>query len=154
MTNEWQDRLPEVLQVINLLAQKAAGGDYLYRGEPRRYRRVESSLYRKYSRIEAEYFDVAVVQREILDEAKRFTRESDEDAILEQLQHFGYPTNQIDFTRDYFIALFFACDGKPDQNGRVILLDKTGRDDLKEPKAPENRIIAKEAYLSDRQRAS
>ena len=70
-----------------------------------------------------------------------------EDVILEQLQHFGYPTNQIDFTKDYLIALFFACDGQPEEDGRVTLLSKTGRDDLKEPKTPENRVIAQKSVF-------
>ena len=63
----------------------------MYRGEPECYERVSSSLYREYSEIEAEYFDVKVVQEEMLQEAKRFIRETDEDAILEQLQHFRLP---------------------------------------------------------------
>ena len=147
MTNQGQERLTEVLQKINELVQKAAGGDYLYRGEPECYERVSSSLYREYSDIEAEYFDVKVVQEEMLQEAKRFIRETNEDVILEQLQHFGYPTNQIDFTKDYLIALFFACDGQPEEDGRVTLLSKTGRDDLKEPKTPENRVIAQKSVF-------
>ena len=108
MTNQGQDRLTEVLQKISELAQRAAYGDYLYRGEPEHYKRVSSSLYREYSDIEAEYFDVKIVQEEMLQEAKRFIRETNEDVILEQLQHFGYPTNQIDFTTDYNIALFLC----------------------------------------------
>ena len=147
MTNQGQERLTEVLQKINELVQKAAGGDYSYRGEPECYERVSSSLYREYSDIEAEYFDVKVVQEEMLQEAKRFIRETNEDVILEQLQHFGYPTNQIDFTKDYLIALFFACDGQPEEDGRVTLLSKTGRDDLKEPKTPENRVIAQKSVF-------
>ena len=147
MTNQEQDRLTEVLQKISELAQRAAYGDYLYRGEPEHYKRVSSSLYREYSDIEAEYFDVKVVQEEMLQEAKRFIRETNEDVILEQLQHFGYPTNQIDFTKDYLIALFFACDGQPEEDGRVTLLSKTGRDDLKEPRTPENRVIAQKSVF-------
>ena len=93
-------------------------------GEPEFYENVSSSLYREYSDIEAAYFNIAVVQDEMLQEAKRFIGLTDEDAILEQLQHFGYPTNQIDFTTDYNIALFFACYSKLEKDGRVILLDK------------------------------
>ena len=92
-------------------------------------------------------FSIAVVQDEMLQEAKRFTGETDEDAILEQLQHFGYPTNQIDFTMDYNIALFFACYSELEKDGRVILLDKAGRDDLRQPIAPENRVIAQKSVF-------
>ena len=145
MTEQSHSRLSEVLQKVTELAQKAVGGDYLYRGEPELYPKVSSSLYREYSDIESEYFDVKVVQEEMLREAKRFIGETD-DAILEQLQHFGYPTNQIDFTADYNIALFFACYSELEKDGRVILLDK-GRDDLKQPKAPENRVIAQRSVF-------
>ena len=147
MTNQGQYRLTEILQKISELAQKAVGDDYLHRGEPECYERVSSSLYRKYPEIDAEFFDVKVVQKEILKDAKGFIRETDDDAILEQLQHFGYPTNQIDFTTDYNIALFFACYSKLEKDGRVILLDKAGRGDLQEPKAPENRVIAQKSVF-------
>ena len=147
MTEQSHNQLSEVLQKVNELAQKADGGDYLYRGEPKRYRKVPSGLYRKYQKIKAAYFNIAVVQDEMLQEAKRFTGETDEDAILEQLQHFGYPTNQIDFTTDYNIALFFACYSELEKDGRVILLDKAGRDDLRQPKAPENRVIAQKSVF-------
>ena len=147
MTNREQDRLPDILGKISELAQKASGDDYLYRGEPQRYNEVSSSLFREYPDIEVERFNIEVVQQEILDEAKRFTRETNDDFILEQLQHFGYPTNQIDFTKDYLIALFFACDGHPEEDGRVILLSKAGRDDLKEPKTPENRVISQKSVF-------
>ena len=119
----------------------------MYRGEPECYERVSSSLYRKHCKIEAEGFDIAVVQSEMLQEAKRFIREPDDDVILEQLQHFGYPTNQIDFTKDCNIALFFACYSHQEKDGRVILLNRAGRDDLKEPKTPENRVISQKSVF-------
>ena len=147
MTEQSHNQLSEVLQKVNELAQKAAGGDYLYRGEPEIYPKVSSKLYLKYQEIEAEEFDIASVQEEMLQEAKRFIGETDDDAILEQLQHFGYPTNQIDFTTDYNIALFFACYSELEKDGRVILLDKAGRDDLRQPKTPENRVIAQKSVF-------
>ena len=156
MTNQGQDRplsidrLPEILEKIGELTQKAVGDDYIYRGEPRLYPLVSSKLYREYPEIEAESFDIEVVQREILEEAKRFTHRTDEDDILTQLQHYGYPTNLIDFTTDYNynIALFFACYSEADEDGRVILLKKTDHQSLlKEPINPENRVIAQKSVF-------
>ena len=40
--------------------------------------------------------------------------------ILCRIQHYGGPTNLIDFTRDYLIALFFACNKEATKRGRVI----------------------------------
>ena len=111
MTEQSHNQLSEILQKVNELAQKSDGSDYLYRGEPELYEKISSKLYREVlHEIEADELQHRGLSKmEMLQEAKRFTGETDEDAILEQLQHFGYPTNQIDFTTDYNIALFFAC---------------------------------------------
>ena len=154
MTNQEQDkplsieRLPDILGKIGELTQTAADGDHIYRGEPKLYPLVSSKLYRQYEEIEAERFDIAVVQTEILEEAKRFIRQASDDDILTQLQHYGYPTNLIDFTTDYNIALFFACDSQPGEDGRVILLRKADHQSLlREPKDPENRVIAQRSIF-------
>ena len=70
--------------------------------------------------------------------------------ILTDIQHYGGETNLIDFTRDYLIALFFACDGSFDEDGRIITLNtkhnKVQRC-LKEPSNPQNRIIAQKSVF-------
>ena len=87
--------------------------------------KVSSNLYREYLDVEAEHFDITVVQKEILDKARDYIGEAVSDfEILTELQHRGGSTNLIDFTTDYLIALFFACDGSHDKPGRVILLEK------------------------------
>ena len=124
--NTQQNELNRVLEKIREIAEKSAYGDYIYRGEPDCYPKVSSTLYREYAKeIEEESFEIDVVQGEILDEARKFTREAASDLeILTELQHHGGKTNLIDFTADYLIALFFACDGSPDKDGRIILLKK------------------------------
>ena len=60
-------------------------------------------------------------------------------------------TNFIDFTTDYRIALFFACDGSPDKCGRVILLNRT--EEMKEkyrihePRTPQHRVVAQKSIF-------
>ena len=118
-----QTDLSRVLEKITEIAEKSAGDDYIYRGESKCHKKVSSNLYREYETdIEAENFDIAVVQDEILREAKEYTHQTDEFEILTELQHYGGKTNLIDFTTDYLVALFFACDGNHDEPGRVILL--------------------------------
>ena len=124
-----QPDLDKVLEKINEIAKESADGDYIYRGEPAHYQehpyngRVTSGLYREYLDIEADHFDVAVVQADILRAAHEYTLHKMEDfELLATLQHFGDKTNLIDFTTDYLVALFFACDGEPEKPGRVILL--------------------------------
>lgn len=38
------------------------------------------------------------------------------------LQHIGHGTHLLDFTKDYRIAMFFACRKEFDEDGRIILL--------------------------------
>ena len=167
--------LSEIKEKINEIEQKSANGDYIYRGEPECHKepphceKVSSSLWRKFG-IEAEHFDVEVVQEEMLNDAKKHTGQlphdfrvdfaaslapTEEDInetidfeILTEIQHYGGETNLIDFTIDYFIALFFACDGIHHKDGRVIL-QKTEeiRDMIKHPRNPRHRVIAQKSVF-------
>ena len=121
-----QTKLKKVLEKINEIAEKSVDGDYIYRGESKCHKKVSSNLYREYEKdIEAENFDIMVVQEEILKEAREYTTDKmDDPEILTELQHYGGKTNLIDFTTDYLVALFFACESKSDKPGRVILLQK------------------------------
>ena len=121
-----QTDLSRVLAKITEIATASAKGEYIYRGESESHDEVSSNLYREYKDdIEAENFDIEVVQNEILREAKEYTiHKMDDLEILTELQHHGGKTNLIDFTTDYLVALFFACDGNRDELGKVILLQK------------------------------
>ena len=127
-----QSGLNRVMGKIQEIVEESENGDYIYRGEPEQYKehpycgKVSSNLYREYEKeIEADSFDIKVVQQEILNEAKEYLGETSNDfEILTELQHRGGTTNLIDFTTDYLIALFFACDGSHNKPGRVILLEK------------------------------
>ena len=146
--NDQQTKVWEILQEV---AEKSAGGGYIYRGEPKDYGKVSSGLYRQYKDIDVENFKVEDVQKEILAKAKQFTDKTDEFEILAELQHNGGKTNLIDFTTDYLIALFFACDGSDfhDKCGRLILWQK--REDhfyqVYQPREPRNRVIAQKSIF-------
>ena len=75
--------------------------------------------------------------------------ETAEREILTELQHYGGKTNLIDFTTDYFIAIYFACSGHPEEAGRVILLKKN--EDIENmiirPRNPRHRIIAQKSVF-------
>ncbi len=148
-TNGQDDELGQILAIITKLARMSAGGDFIYRGEPERFPKVSSSLYRQYEEIEAEDFNIETAQSEIIKEARKYTSESDEFEILTQLQHYGGKTNLIDFTFDYLVALFFSCDGSPDEDGRVILLRKSEAMNpyIKEPRNDNNRVVAQKSIF-------
>ena len=93
--------------------------------------------------------EIEVVQQRNLEEAKKYTHETDELSILTELQHYGAKTNLIDFTADYLIALFFACDGNHLQDGRVILLERTEERNqyIYEPPHVLNRALAQKSVF-------
>ena len=144
----------EIIEIIKEVVEKSAGGNYIYRGEPKCYKRVSSSLWRRLQKDEEFNMvipDIKDVREMSLKDARRYAGDTDiDDFELEaQLQHNGGKTSLIDFTTDYLIALFFACDGKPTKDGRVILLqqDETTRDWIKKPKNPEHRVIAQKSIF-------
>ena len=136
--------------------------------------KVSSSLWRVYE-IEIESFEVELVQKELLAAAKKhigdlpedfrldligYRRGSEKSAseksaeeavdfeILTEIQHYGGKTNLIDFTTDYFIALFFACDDQPNEDGRVILQKVDAiKDMIAHPRNPRHRVIAQKSVF-------
>ena len=152
-----KDPSDRVWEIIRQIAETSAQGDYIYRGEPECYPEVSSSFYREYEKIKPKTFDTddteifKIVQEEILKEAKKYTHQSDDDdfEILAELQHYGGKTNLIDFTTDYLIALFYACDGAADKAGRVVLTHKSDDADkrIRQPRSPANRVIAQKSVF-------
>ena len=168
-TNTSNDKFRTVQDIISEIEQKSQGGGYIYRGERKCNLKVSSKLYRDFE-IEVEHFNIELVQKEMLAAAKRHTGDFPQDfrvdviaslqakgelteeaidfEILTEIQHYGGKTNLIDFTTDYFIALFFACDGRYDENGRVIL-QKTDeiRSLIAHPRNPRHRVIAQKSVF-------
>ena len=158
-----KDTQREIREKISEIERKSANGDYIYRGEPKRhqgkpyYGKISSSLWRQINKqlseeqVETEEINIEFVQKEILPVVKSYADEvaDDEFVIMAELQHYGGATNLIDFTTDYLIALFFACDGHHDEKGRVILLQKTEaiKDWIKEPRNPQHRVIAQKSIF-------
>ncbi len=147
-----------VIEVLGHLQQQAMAGQYIYRGEPKIYTNVSSSLYRqcKEGKIvpnDMEHLGdwhqkIWDLQKDIVVQTRRFLpgqqkldmherlfwdnpsyslawhTESSEYETLCQIQHYGGPTNLIDFTTDYLVALFFACNKNLKKCGRVIFVDR------------------------------
>ena len=161
---------PQTVQdIIHEIEHKSKGGGYIYRGERKDNPNVSSKLYREFN-IEGEHFDIERVQTEMLVAAKKHighlpqdfrvdvitspkaggetTEEAIDLEILSDIQHYGGKTNLIDFTTDYFIALFFACDGRYTEDGRVIV-KKTDemRDMIEPPRNPRHRVIVQKSVF-------
>ena len=164
-----EDIQRRIKEKITEIESKSANGDYIYRGEPEDYGKISSSLWREYG-LEPEVFNIEIIQKEMLRNAKEhigdipqdyradlaaslnLTQEESDRAIdfeiLTEIQHYGGRTNLIDFTTDYFIALFFACDGHHDKEGRVIL-QKTEeiQNIIERPQNPRHRVIAQKSIF-------
>jgi tetratricopeptide (TPR) repeat protein len=149
-----QNELNRVLEKIQEIVEKSADGDYIYRGESEDYGKVSSSLYRHHKTTWAMGFDLDIeeIQTQVLNKAREHIHETVSDfEILTELQHYEGKTNLIDFSTNYHIALFFACDGSPSKNGRVILQKRNKIEGLVEkprkPNKPINRIIAQKSIF-------
>ena len=162
MDKEKPNQPRTVNDILRKIEEKADAGEYIYRGEPEHYQetpyygKVSSKLYRDFLEredfdVEAEDFDIEVVQEAMLSAARRFFRKTVQDfEILAEIQHYGGKTNLIDFTTDYLIALFMACDREEslDKDGRIILQEKELIDPyIAEPYEPINRVIAQKSVF-------
>ena len=127
-------KVPERIGIIEVLHRiekmlAAQLTSYVFRGEPACFEKISSGLYRNYElKKDQGSFDFAIegVENELVEKARSFTDRNDKFDILCEIQHRGGKTNQIDFTRDLGVALFFACGteaGRSGEPGRVIMLD-------------------------------
>lgn len=116
--------------LAELKTKQQAG--YLFRGEPQEYDEVLSSLYREYKLINPvfldylDHFEIKRVQACLLHCGLEPTVEN---ALRKnsEMQHYSGPTNfgptnLIDFTRCYHIALYFACDKNLESDGRIVMV--------------------------------
>ena len=155
-----------IRDIISEIERKSADGIYIYRGEPEMhegppyYGKVSSSLWREIMKelskqgIDIPIINTKFIQTEMLSAVQNYANETTgegEFEIMGELQHYGGKTNLIDFTTDYLRALFFACNGSPNEDGRVILLqrgdDIDRRYNIKKPQNPINRVIAQKSIF-------
>ena len=140
-------------KITKEIVKKTSGGNYIYRGEPECYEKIASTLYRKYEWPDPERYNIASAEKNILKEVKNYPneREREDIEIFADLQHYGSDTNLIDFTTDYFIALFFACHGSYYKTGRIVLLEMTEKMtekyQIEKPQQPQNRVMAQKSVF-------
>ena len=154
MDRKNQNEPSTIDEILQKIKQKAGTGEYIYRGEPKHFETVSSNLYRVFLEHEdfdvtAEHFDIEIVQKQMLEEAKKYLRrEGSNCELLAEMQHYGGKTNLIDFTTDYFVALFFACEKFSNENGRIIFQKKELiNPSIKEPPKPINRVVAQSSVF-------
>ena len=147
----------KIFDIIQEIANLSVEGNYLFRGEPKHHCKISSTLYRECERIvkeaglesELSDFNIEAIEKEILKQVKSFIPRGEHAldlSIFTQLQHYESQTNLIDFTTDFHIALFFACDGQPDKNGRVIL-QKRNLVSIEQPSGVGHRVLAQKSVF-------
>ena len=150
-----QNALSKIFELTREIVEKSATGNCIYRGEPEHYDKVSSALYRlSPADFDSGKYDLDHLQAEILKNARNHTHdyEKEDFELLTELQHYRSQTNLIDFTTDYHIALFFACNGSHDKDGRVIVLQRTEDIDkkyrVKRPWRPLKRVMAQKSIFT------
>ena len=118
-SHELQDLLARLTRRAHELGTRC-----IYRGEPERFQRISSGLYRQLYEIDDLGFNIDGAQQRRIELARQYAPNLSDDDVLTRLQHLGGKTNLIDFTRDLNIALFFGSYHSPDRNGRVILMEE------------------------------
>ena len=154
-----QDTFPsKIFDIIQEIANLSVEGNYLFRGEPKHHCKISSTLYReckcivKKAGLESELsdFNIEAIEEEIFDQVKVFIPRGEPApdflSIFTQLQHYESQTNLIDFTTDFHIALFFACDSQPGENGRVIVQERN-LVPIEQPSGVGHRVLAQKSVF-------
>ncbi|MDE0087883.1 MAG: tetratricopeptide repeat protein [Candidatus Poribacteria bacterium] len=148
----------EKLNEIREIVESQPVGAYIYRGESEHYKDVSSNLYRFCRDNNLPIVYPAGIKRlleQSLRKFRRFSDEREEAEFADMIQHYGGLTNRIDFTSDYLIALFFACHGSSDKNGRIIVLEQDkvnfpgakGYCEIRHLETSNNRVIAQKSIF-------
>ena len=122
--------------LIAEIRAKCVGGDFVFRGTTRVHSNVKdgvnSSLYRWAKGAINQYYKPSDIEKEIVGKArKHFPAQTSNIEILTVLRHYGGRVNLIDFSRNLYVALFFACNGEFGKDGEIILVDTIDTDKCK-----------------------
>ena len=120
-----RDDQQSVRELIADIEAACGDGEAVFRGEPRVYDDpVSSGIYRKHKEIFNEHYQPINLEKEIVGKARvaLFSEDTPTVDILTDLRHFGGDTALVDFSRDLFVALFFACNGDQEEDGYVFVL--------------------------------
>ena len=146
---EKQQETEEVQAKIQEILEKCKQGEFIFRGEKNKNSKISSGLYRHFCEkqkgktenppIQSENFSVLTVEEDYIEEARKHIRSDAPDIeVVTELQHYKGKTNLIDFSRNLYIALFFACEARTKEKGRIIAVNianlKTTKIDYKKNK--------------------
>ena len=124
-----EGQLRKIAEYLEKLGELTSpDGVYAYRGQEDAKWDVESSAFR-FVKKRKNSTDFVEYNKRMLERARMSGygiedgRELSDLELLAKLQHLEGTTCLIDFTINYFVALWFACQGKEDVNGKVFFLN-------------------------------
>ena len=145
------DQHDELTALIGKIAQHTVGSHYVFRGENRKYDTpMSSTLYREYDgETIMDHMDLETIQSIELATARKHTPDtSNDNELLQLIQHHQGKTNLVDFTRDLNIALFFACDGESEHPGQIYFVnEQQWLPYIIQPTAPANRVVSQKSVF-------
>ena len=116
--------------LIAELCNKYGNGNLIFRGTTKIFsgdpKGVNSSLYRwVYGRnaITENHKPPKFEEDKVNKARKYFSDKTSNIEILTDIRHYGGKVNLIDFTRNLYVALFFACNSDINEDGEIIILD-------------------------------
>ena len=134
--------------VAKYLEQLPSGGGFVYRGQSDESWGLASTYYRRFNLNKSGDKQQQPTQQQFQDyhttlikDAKSYHYHKEELSDLElllELQHYGAATGLVDFSRDFLIALWFACNSKQDNDGSVFVLNSSNIDKFTRPKSDES----------------
>ena len=112
-----------------LTGSEASEGNYAYRGQENTDWGVESGAFRRIKKPNPSKEDfISYHEKELLEPARmdRYGvgdgRDLSDLELLAELQHYGAATCLIDFTRNFFVAMWFACQSHKEKDGKIFIL--------------------------------
>ena len=134
--------------VAKYLNELTSGGGFVYRGQSDESWGLTSTYYRRFNLNKSGDKQQQPTQQQFQDyhttlikDAKSYHYHKEELSDLElllELQHYGAATGLVDFSRDFLIALWFACNSKQDNDGSVFVLNSSNIDKFTRPKSDES----------------